>query len=96
MLIHMFERYDHLEDVWMHDVKQYSEEDYEQHEKAAVQLMEQLEGCWTVKFLKALREEIDKRLEKEIETKYDFDEENKTTKEIENENKSEETDRKVQ
>lgn len=89
----MFERHDHLEDVWMFDNAEYSEEDYEQHERAAVQFMDQLEGCWTAKFLKALRGEIDKRLNKEIETKYCDDE---SSKEIKNENKPEETDRKVQ
>jgi len=83
MLVHMFKRYDHLEDVWMFDNAEYSEEDYEQHERAAVQLMDQLEGCWTAKFLKALRGEIDKRLKKEIETKYGEDE---------NENQPEKTD----
>ena len=52
-LIHIFERHDHLEDIWMMDTE-YMLETYDRYEGAANQFIEQLEEHWCDAFIKEL------------------------------------------
>ena len=65
-LIHVFTRYDRLEDLWTPspEMDKFIQEQIEKTDKAAKQFIAQLEGHWTPRFLKALRKEIDKELKK--------------------------------
>jgi len=63
-LIHIFEKYDDLEDMWMHDLDKYMIENYEEHEKAAKQFISQLEGHYCVLFMENLIKEAFKAITK--------------------------------
>ena len=63
-VIHLFNRYDHLEDIWFTEVNKYCEENYNLHEEAAEQFIEQLDDMWSPLFMIALRSKIDERLKK--------------------------------
>lgn len=67
MLIHLFEKdANHSwEDVWLHDFTGVAEKDFEIHRESARQLIAQLEGYWSIAFLKALRDECDKYIHEE-------------------------------
>jgi len=66
-VIHIFNRTDYLEDIWMSEVDEYTEDSCNQHELAAKQFVEQLEDWWTPKFMKALKNEIEIRLKNQEE-----------------------------
>jgi hypothetical protein len=55
-LIHIFEKYDDFDDMWMSDFGQYVEENFEEHEKAAEQFIFQLKDEWCVAFMEKLIE----------------------------------------
>lgn len=61
-VIHVFKRYQSLDDIWMWYDEKLEEENYSLTEESARQFMIQLEGEYSVKFLKSLRDEIDLRL----------------------------------
>jgi hypothetical protein len=50
-LLHIFEKYDDLEDMWMSEFGQYVEENFEEHEEAAKQFIAQLKDNWCVLFM---------------------------------------------
>lgn len=57
-LIHIFERYDELEDVMLlNDLPKYMQESYEQYKRSAQQFISQLKDNWTVLFMENLVEE---------------------------------------
>ena len=62
MVLHIFTRTGHMEDLWMTEVEKLQEEGYEQHHRAAKQLLDQLEDHWAPKFMMALRDEANKKL----------------------------------
>lgn len=70
VVLHIFHKHDHLEDMWMSDIEQYMIEKYEGYEGAAKQLISQMEGHWCPAFMIALRDESD-RLVKEWEEQRD-------------------------
>jgi len=61
-LIHIFTRPDELEDLWITDYPMYNENYEDVAKNAAKQFIDQLQGRWTPRFLKALRDEIEQRL----------------------------------
>ena len=65
-VINIFTRTNSLEDLWILDVPEWEEEYVknlrDNHERAAKQFVEQLEGYWTPAFMKALKNEIESRL----------------------------------
>ena len=62
-MLHIFEKYDSFDDVWYQDVETYIKENYEQHQKAAEELVNQLEDHWCTAFMEALIIECLKRLQ---------------------------------
>lgn len=72
-VLHIFTRYDHLEDVWMFDSDALEEQNWKLPEKSAEQFIEQLEGWWTPAFMMQLRDQIEKELikhDKKYKTKF--------------------------
>ena len=65
MLIHIFEKdLDHTwEDVWLQDFTGVYEKDHSLYKEAAKQFRDQLEGHYSIAFLKALRDECDKHIQ---------------------------------
>lgn len=55
-VIHIFERNDRIDDIWMHDYEDLWEERYNRSKEAAEQLISQLEDQWNVLFMNALVE----------------------------------------
>jgi hypothetical protein len=70
-LLHIFTRYDHLEDLWTVDADGLDKEKWEMYDEAAKQFVEQLEDQWCIKFMEALRDEIDKQI-KEHKKEYNM------------------------
>ena len=73
--LHIFER-DHGEiiDLWLGDIEQYQEEKYQRYKDSAKQLIDQMYNRCTMRFMYALRDEIDERItkwEKECATRND-------------------------
>lgn len=68
-VIHVFDKHDHLEDLWMADVEQYYREMHDTYSNAADQFVEQLEGEWNMKFMYALRDRIQKEIDEFEERK---------------------------
>lgn len=62
-LIHIFERHDDLEDVWMREFGTYVEDNNQQYEKSAQQFVSQLRENWTVAFMQHLAKEIFKEVD---------------------------------
>lgn len=69
ILIHIFEKdKDHSwEDMWLHDFTGVYEKDHLLYKEAAKQFLDQLEGNWSIAFLKALRDECDKHIQEHNE-----------------------------
>lgn len=69
MLIHLFEKdSEHSwEDVWLRDFTGVYEKDHLLYREAAKQFLNQLEGYWSVAFLKALRDECNKYIKEHRE-----------------------------
>lgn len=69
MLIHLFKKDEEhsWEDIWLQDFECVYEKDMLIYEEAAKQFIDQLEGNWCISFLKALRNECDNRIEKDLE-----------------------------
>jgi len=63
-LIHIFTRYDHLEDIWISDVPQSYIDIKNIPKEAAKEFINQLDNHYTPAFLIALRDEINKILKK--------------------------------
>jgi hypothetical protein len=59
-LITIFSRTDYIDDLWA--VDWIMEETRERHKRSARQVIDALEGHWSVSFLEALRNEIDTAL----------------------------------
>ena len=53
-LLHIFTRHDSMDDIWMHDIAPYIEENYQEHAKSAKELIKQLEDHYSIAFLEAL------------------------------------------
>lgn len=53
-MLHIFTKLDNLEDMFFQDFEPYIEENYQQHKKAANELMNQLEDHYCTAFLEAL------------------------------------------
>ena len=68
-IIHIFDRLDHLEDLWTADSDAFQEEKLEMYKEAATQFISQLEEQWTPSFMMALRDGINNEL-KEHDIKY--------------------------
>jgi len=64
-MIHIFEKYDDMDDLWMYDLSKYAEENYEQYEKAAKQFISQLKEHWCVLFMEHLIKESFKQMVEE-------------------------------
>lgn len=64
VVMHVFTRMDHLEDVWMDEVEPYYKEQQNLYKSAAKQFIDQLEDNWCVAFLEALQKEIEQELKK--------------------------------
>lgn len=54
LVIHVFERTDNMEDIWMDDVEGIHDEYYKMYGRAANQLIDQLQGCYCDLFLEEL------------------------------------------
>ena len=54
MLIHIFTKYDSIEDFWMTDMEPYIEKNYAQYKESANQLLDQLENHWCILFMQEL------------------------------------------
>lgn len=69
MLIHLFEKdSDHSwEDIWLQDFTGVYEKDHLLYKDAAKQFINQLEGHYSIAFLKALRDECDRYIEEHKE-----------------------------
>ena len=65
-LIHIFTKYDELEDMWLTDIEEYMDKNYDGYEHAAQQFVAQLEGQWCRKFMYHLRDEIDAAITREL------------------------------
>lgn len=64
-VIHIFHKYDDIEDIWMQDIYKYVDEEYEQYQKSAEQFVAQLKDHWTVSFMKNLIKESFKAMTKD-------------------------------
>ena len=62
MLILLYSRHDKLDDLGLHDIDPWL--NVETYESAAKQLLAQLEGQWCPAFLMALRDEINRELDR--------------------------------
>jgi hypothetical protein len=51
-----------MEDIWITDYPEYNKNPDTISKEAAKQFIDQLEYCWTPRFLKALKNEIEERL----------------------------------
>ena len=69
MLIHIFKKdLDHTwEDIWLQDFTGVYEKDHLLYKDAAKQFIDQLEGHYSIAFLKALRDECDKHIQEHRE-----------------------------
>jgi len=63
-LIHIFTKYDDIEDLWIWDSEGYEKEYWATFEGAAKQFVEQLKGHWTPDFMIRLRGLIDEELQR--------------------------------
>ena len=64
-LIHIFDRYDDIEDIFYLDSEKYLKEMSEQYEKSAKQFISQLDGEWCVFFFEKLIKEAFETMVKE-------------------------------
>ena len=64
IVLHLFRRHDDMEDFWMTDIQNYMEDSHGMSDNAAKLLIEQLQGEWNIKFMLALREEVNKHIKK--------------------------------
>lgn len=64
-LIHIFDRYDDIEDIFYLDSEKYLKEMSEQYEKSAKQFISQLDGEWCVLFFEKLIKEAFETMVKE-------------------------------
>ena len=55
-VVHIFERSDRMDDIWMHDHEDLWQERYDRSKEAAEQLISQLGEQWNVLFMNALVE----------------------------------------
>ena len=59
ILLHLFSRESEFIEMWLHDEDDYLKDDYDAHEQAAKQFIEQLGDQWCMAFMIALRDEAD-------------------------------------
>lgn len=72
-VLHIFTRYDHLEDTWMFDSDALRNQNWKLPEESAQQFIEQLEKWWTPAFMMQLRDQVEKELikhDKKYKTKF--------------------------
>ena len=72
LLLHFFTKdSEHSwEDIWLQDLTGVYEKDILLYEEAAKQFIDQLEGLWCIRFLRALRDECDKRIQEDLENMF--------------------------
>lgn len=72
-VLHIFTRYDHLEDAWMFDSDALQNQNWKLPEESAQQFIEQFERWWTPAFMMQLRDKIEETLikhDKKYKTKF--------------------------